>query len=79
MSLHSQDYGNLLGSVISAYSPQAGTAVSSLFQKPVQNVPPPPVSQAIAAPPSKVPQYLMIGGAVLGVVVLGFGLLKLAK
>lgn len=66
MALNGSDYGNILGSVVGAYNPQAGSAINSLFSRPSAAAPV-PVSQAVAAPPPKSPalMYALIGGGVL--------------
>lgn len=81
MSLNGGDYGNILGGVISIYSPQAGQAVGGLFQRPttLAAAPPPVVLAAPVAPKSRVGMYALIGGGVVVAGILVVVLFRLAK
>lgn len=70
MGLNSSDWGNIAGAVVGAYSPQAGSAVQSIFTKPKAPTPPPATLQT--PPPTTaatVPMYVWIGGGVAVVLV----------
>lgn len=78
MGFNSSDWGALAGAAASAYSPQAGATVQSLFGSKPQPAP----SQAIAAPvpvTEKVPGYVWIVGGIGASLLVVFILVRLTK
>lgn len=80
MAINSAGWGALAGAAVSAYSPQLGANVQSLFSKPPTNPPAPAALTAPApAPEAKVPGYVWIVGGIGASLLVVFILVRLTK
>ena len=68
MGLNSKDWGNIIGGTVSAYNPQAGAAVKSIFGSDSPKAP--PAQATLTTPPpatTSVPVYVWVIGGVAAV------------